>query len=67
MKREVPLFGINQLPINNSLGQAGLRKVHPRMHTGNLRHGVLKPCCVGLYDIVGKLLLSLLEEFVHTS
>jgi len=37
------------------------------MHTCNLGHGVCEPDDVGLSDILGKLLLGLLEEFILTS
>ena len=34
------------------------------MHTGNLGHGILKARCVGISDITGELVFSLLEEFI---
>jgi len=58
-KGESPLIGVYQLPISDSLRHPSLWEIHPRMHTGNLSHGILKPYCVGFRNILGKFILGL--------
>jgi len=53
------LLGVDQLHNNDSLAQARLEEVHPRMHTGNLCHVILKPNTIGSSSVVGELLLYL--------
>jgi len=57
-------LSIDQLPINDSLSNADLSEIHPRMHAGNLGHGVLKPHPISINNVISELFLSLVEEFV---
>jgi len=66
-KEKSSQINIHQLPIHDLLCHPSLGEIHPKMHTGNLGYGIFKPCGVRLSGVIGKLLLSLLEELVLTS
>ena len=55
------LLGVNQLPIDDSLGRPVWERSTSR---GNLGHGILKPDTIGSSSVTGEFFLDLAEEFV---
>ena len=43
---------------------SGQRKVHSRIHAGNLGQGILKPRSLGIGSVISKLIFGLLEKFI---